>query len=145
MSGCVLCGHTNDLRYHAGQLYCKRCYQALPRSRCKARCRDGYRCRRSAVMADLCAEHARRGSTALNWTRCPECRKEYVEGEEHHCQSYPIEKVWEAKQKAVELRGLLQRLPPHHADDVRRLLLANGRCLVCLQEVSHDDTDHHHL
>lgn len=128
---CALCGHKYNLRYLAGHLYCKRCYNSLPRGRCKAQRRDGQRCAKWTVLTDLCAEHTRNGAQPLSWVRCSDCGHEYVEGTPHNCSGYPREKIEAAKELARQLRAALADLPPKHADYLRHMLTEDGRCVVC--------------
>ncbi len=117
---CDVCGHENDLRYHAGRVLCKRCFRLLPRRRCAAARRDGRRCRLLALGdALLCAEHDRRNAEALTWETCDVCGDEHLAGDDHDCQP-PTARFYEARAAALDLRALLRALP----DAARREVLA---------------------
>jgi len=75
---CEICGAITDLLVHDGKLICKKCYLALPRKRCAAANRKGYRCMRTVVGdGQLCAAHKAAGAEPLTWELCPICERTY--------------------------------------------------------------------
>ncbi len=75
---CEICGATTDLVVHDGKLICKKCYLALPRKRCAAANKKGYRCRRTVVGEGLlCAAHQTAMATPLTWELCPICKRTF--------------------------------------------------------------------
>ncbi len=85
---CCVCGKTRNLRIVAGNVYCKRHAEAVPRKQCVAekksslfRFRGPVRCQGIAFHGDvLCQAHKDSGAEALEWEQCPTCNNWRLKG-----------------------------------------------------------------